>query len=132
MSKDFDPHEAVDFIYRTAPMYAQAKANRVYLEEFRKSKKALLMKGSGESAIGAQEREAYAHADYLQLLEGLREAVEKEIRQESGFIARASVSEMIGIRVPGVTRPNFSGLTSAIIRGTSRSMRWVELLESTA
>lgn len=78
MTKDFDPHEAVDFIYRTAPMYAQAKANRVYLEEFRKSKKALLMKGSGESAIGAQEREAYAHADYLQLLEGLKAAVEKE------------------------------------------------------
>lgn len=78
MTKDFDPHEAVDFIYRTAPLYAQAKADRVHLEEFRKSKKALLMKASGESAIGAQEREAYAHADYIALLDGLKEAVVKE------------------------------------------------------
>ena len=78
MSRDFDPNEAVDFIYRTAPLYAQAKADRVYLEEFRKSQKALLMKSSGESSIGAQEREAYAHPDYGQLLEGLKAAIEKE------------------------------------------------------
>jgi hypothetical protein len=78
VSKDFDPHEAVDFIYRTAPLYAQAKADRVYLEEFRKSKKALLMKASGVEAIGAQEREAYAHTEYTAHLDGLRAAVEKE------------------------------------------------------
>ena len=38
-----DPHKAIDFIYRQAPLYAKAKAERVRLEEFRKSKKALLM-----------------------------------------------------------------------------------------
>lgn len=38
-----DPHKAVDYIIKNAGKFAQAKANRVYLEEFRKSKKALLM-----------------------------------------------------------------------------------------
>ena len=36
------------------------------------------MKRSMETAIGAQEREAYAHEEYRQLLEGLKVAVEAE------------------------------------------------------
>jgi hypothetical protein len=50
----------------------------VYIEEYRKSLKAILMKRSLENAIGAQEREAYAHEEYQQLLEGLRDAIEIE------------------------------------------------------
>ena len=78
MSEAFDPNDAVDFIYRTAPKYAQAKAQRVYLEEFRKSKKALLMKSCGETSVAAQEREAYSHSEYQELLKGLQVAVETE------------------------------------------------------
>ena len=73
-----NPNDAVDFIIASAKPYAQAKANRIYLEEFRKSKKALLMQKSGSTAIAAKEMDAYADPDYLQLLEGLREAVETE------------------------------------------------------
>ncbi len=73
-----DPNDAVDFIYRMAPEFAKARSERIYLEEFRKSKKAMLMKDSGQSAIAAQEREAYSHEDYLGLLEGLKVAVERE------------------------------------------------------
>jgi hypothetical protein len=72
---------ALDFIRDNAPAYAEAKAHRIYLEEFRKTKKALCMKSSealGTTAISAQEREAYADPEYQQLLEGLREAVAKE------------------------------------------------------
>lgn len=61
--------------------YSKAKANRVHLEHFRKSKKALLMKeaeSQGVKVISAQEVYAYAHNDYLELLEGLKEAVEVE------------------------------------------------------
>ena len=75
------PHQAVDFIIKKAPEYAKAKAKRVYLEEFRKSKKALLMKDAlqkGIEAVNAQEREAYSDPEYLQLLEGLAEAIEIE------------------------------------------------------
>ena len=78
MSEDRDPHKAVDYILLNGKNFAKAKAERCYIEEFRKSLKAILMKRSMESAIGAQEREAYAHPEYVQLLEGLREAIEIE------------------------------------------------------
>ena len=75
---DRDPNNAVDYILKNAPKFAKAKAERVYLEEYRKSLKAILMRRSVEKTIGAQEAEAYAHEDYQQLLDGLREAVEIE------------------------------------------------------
>ena len=76
--REIDPNLAVDYILKNASKFAKAKAERIYLEEFRKSQKAILMKRSMENAIGAQEREAYAHPEYLVLLEGLREAIEIE------------------------------------------------------
>jgi len=75
------PEEAAQTIRNKAPAYGEAKAQRVYLEEFRKSKKALLMKDAltlGIEAANAQEREAYAHPSYQQLIRGLAEAIEKE------------------------------------------------------
>ena len=75
------PHAAVDFILKNAPNFAKAKAQRVYLEEFRKSKKALLMKDAllrKIEAVNAQEREAYSDPEYLELLKGLAEAIEIE------------------------------------------------------
>ena len=87
MSKDRDPHDAVDYIIKHARQFADAKAQRVYLEEFRKSKKALLMKQSIEGALGAQERDAYAHAEYVELLKGLKEAVAIEEKLRWDLIA---------------------------------------------
>lgn len=75
------PHKAVEFIIKNAPKYAKAKSERVYLEEFRKSKKALLMKDAltrGVEAANAQEREAYADTEYQELLTGLAAAIEAE------------------------------------------------------
>ena len=75
------PYRAIDFIITNAPKYAKAKAERIYLEEFRKTKKALLMKQAMEmgfeSAV-SQEREAYAHPEYQELLKGLEAAIEIE------------------------------------------------------
>ena len=39
-----DPQAAVDYMLKTAPRFAKAKAQRLFLEEFRKTKKALLMR----------------------------------------------------------------------------------------
>lgn len=78
MEREIDPNKAVDFIRDNGKHYAKAKADRVYMEEYRKSLKAILMKRSMETAVNAQEREAYSHPEYIQLLEGLREAVEQE------------------------------------------------------
>jgi hypothetical protein len=75
------PEDAAQAIRDKAAAYGEAKAQRVYLDEFRKSKKALLMKNAlemGYEAANAQEREAYADPAYLQLLKGLAEAIEKE------------------------------------------------------
>jgi len=83
-----NPHEAVDAIYRLSTEYAQAKSSRVYLEQFRKTKKALLINECEEGTIQTRESYAYAHPEYLEVLEGLRDAVELE--EEAKFKLRAA------------------------------------------
>lgn len=81
MSEPIDPQAAVDFMLKAAPIYAKAKAERVYLEHFRKSKKALLMKDAevaGAKTSAAQETVAYAEPAYIELLEALRDATYRE------------------------------------------------------
>jgi hypothetical protein len=73
-----DPSLAVEFIIKHSAEFAKAKSQRIYLEEFRRSKKSLLMSQSSDSTIGGQERDAYKHPEYLELLEGLKQAVEIE------------------------------------------------------
>ena len=73
-----DPNKAVDYLIEHSRQYAQAKADRVHLEHFRKSKKALLMNECTEKAVTAREQYAYSHPDYIALLDGLREAVRVE------------------------------------------------------
>jgi hypothetical protein len=104
--KERDPHKAVDYIIANAKKFAKAKAERVYLEEFRKSLKAILMKRSLEETIGAQEREAYANEEYKSLLEGLRDAIEIEESLRWDLIAaqaRVEIwrSEQANLRVEG-------------------------------
>jgi hypothetical protein len=74
---------ALDFIRDNAPEYAQAKARRVYLENFRKSKKALLMREAekaGHKTAAIQEREAYSDPAYIEVLEALQAATVEEER----------------------------------------------------
>lgn len=78
MIPDEQAEKANDFIRDKARDYAQAKANRVYLEEFRKSKKAILYQEAPAGTVADKESFAYAHQDYIALLDGLRAAVEAE------------------------------------------------------
>lgn len=78
MTEQIDPQKHLRRMWENAPKLAKAKAERIYLEEFRKTLKAKLMKECGLDAIGAQEREAYSHPTYVTHLEGLREAVQAE------------------------------------------------------
>jgi cytochrome c biogenesis protein ResB len=75
-----EPTKAIQFLIDTAPLYAKAKADRMFLEEFRKSRKAQLASQAGTEVLGKQETFAYAHADYIEILEGIRQAVEREER----------------------------------------------------
>ncbi len=88
--KMIDPQAAVDYMIAKSGEYAQAKANRIYLEEYRKSLKSQLMKDAlagGYEAANAQEREAYSNPTYKQHLTALKEAVEAEERLRWMLIA---------------------------------------------
>lgn len=73
-----DPNNAIDYLIAVSSKHAEAKAQRVYLEQFRKTKKALLMNECEAGSEAARERYAYAHPSYQELLLGLREAVVQE------------------------------------------------------
>lgn len=83
--------DAVDYLYTHGRKYAEAKAHRVYLEEYRKSQKAMLMKaalsdGRAKSAAVA-EIEAYADSAYVEVLKGLEAAVEAEETYRWGLVS---------------------------------------------
>lgn len=75
---DVEIDKALDYLRDNARDAAQAKADRVYVEEFRKVIKATLMKEHGSLSAVLQEREAYADPRYLQHLEAIREAVQAD------------------------------------------------------
>lgn len=78
MSRKIDPQTSLQAMHDTGPKLAAARAERVYLEEYRKSLKALLMKSSTQTSAAMQERDACADESYLLHLQGLRQAVERE------------------------------------------------------
>lgn len=67
--------KAAEFIIKSAKPYAQAKANRMYLEEFRKVKKALLMNESDGKTVSDRESFAYANEGYKAVLDEFKSAV---------------------------------------------------------
>jgi hypothetical protein len=88
MTEDLrDPDKAVDYIIANASKFAAAKADRVYLEEFRKSKKALLMAQSTAKSAVEREQYAYGHEGYIALLGGLKAAVEVEEKLRWDLVA---------------------------------------------
>jgi hypothetical protein len=86
-----DINDAVDYLYTHGRKFAEARSHRVYLEEFRKSQKAMLMKaalsdGRAKSAVVA-EIEAYADPAYIEMLKGLEAAVEAEETYRWGLVS---------------------------------------------
>ena len=71
-----DPNDAVNYIIKHSQEYALAKANVVYLEQFRKTQKAICFQSSLRSTMAEKAADAYAHKDYIAVLEGLKDAVE--------------------------------------------------------
>jgi hypothetical protein len=75
---DDDVDRALDFLQDNAKEAAQARAERAYIEQYRKTLKAEIMKEHLNMPIGGQEREAYADPRYKALLDGLRDAVKAD------------------------------------------------------
>lgn len=72
---DDEVDRALDYLRDNADAAAKARAERIYVEEYRKTVKAQIMKEhDGKSAV-IQEREAYADPRYVEHLEAIREAV---------------------------------------------------------
>lgn len=75
---EHDPHKAADFIIRNAKKYAEAKSQRMFLEEKRKAVKALLMNESTGKTVADREQYAYSHPNYQVLLDSFKAAILEE------------------------------------------------------
>lgn len=88
--------KALDYLRDKATEAAQARANRIYMEEFRKVLKSQLMREASvkESglAISAQERDAYADQRYVKHLEAMREAIKRD--EEHRFFMAAAEAKI--------------------------------------
>ena len=76
-----DIEEMLELYRQLADRYAPARATRGYLEDYKKSCLAMLMKDAeraGHKTAAAQEREAYANPTYAKLLDDLKQAVFEE------------------------------------------------------
>ena len=79
MISSHEAEAAVDFIRDNAKKLGHAKSNRIYLEEFRKSKRAMLVQEI-QGTIQERDAFAYSHKDYIEILNALKEAVYEEER----------------------------------------------------
>ena len=70
-----DPNEAINFMIKNSEAYANAKAQVVYLTEYRKTVKAIGFQRSLKNTMAEKEADAYTTAEYTSCVEGLREAV---------------------------------------------------------
>lgn len=75
---DDEIDKALDFLRDNARDAAQARADRIYCEEYRKTLKAQLMKEHGQMSAVLQERQAYSDDRYVQHLEAIRDAVKAD------------------------------------------------------
>ena len=76
-----NPEEHANFIAQNAHRYASAKSDRICKELSIKSAKAILMKRSaldGFTQIAAQEREAMADQEYIDLIKALQASIKAE------------------------------------------------------
>ena len=78
MITDAEIEKSVDYLRDNARKAAQAKAERIYLEEYRKVVKALLMREVASESLGGQEARAYADKRYTTHLEALQGAIERD------------------------------------------------------
>jgi hypothetical protein len=77
MKDEISPFKALDYLRDNAEEYGRCKANVIYLHEFRKSKKSLLMNQSDLKTESAKEAFAYAHEEYRDHLAAIRVAIEE-------------------------------------------------------
>lgn len=91
---EIDPFKALDFIKENSKAYALAKANVIYMNEYRKSLKAQLESECTEKTETARERYAYAHPNYVAHLKAIYEAVVESERLRWLMVSAEAQIEM--------------------------------------
>lgn len=90
---DEEIDKALDYLRDNADEAAKARAERIYVEEYRKTVKAQIMKEHDSKSAVIQEREAYADPRYATHLEAIKEAV---FRDEKMKFMLAAAEAKIG------------------------------------
>jgi len=67
--------KALDYLRDTAETTAQMRANRLYLEDYSRVLKAIIMSEHLAEPVNAQERYAFADIRFKNHLEGLKQAI---------------------------------------------------------
>lgn len=87
MITDQQAENALEYLRTNAAKAAKAKAERVYMEEYRKTVKSNIMQQHLEKPLAAQEREAYASGEYKAHLEAMQAAIEADEYNRWGMVA---------------------------------------------
>ena len=79
---DIDPSKSIEFIQKNAVVFAEAKSNRIHIENYLKYLKATLVNESNASTLGAKDTYAYSHPRYKEQLDAMKVAIETEERMK--------------------------------------------------
>lgn len=90
--EDAEVDRALDFLRNSADDAAKARAERIYVTEYRKVLKATIMKEHGKLSAVLQEREAYADPRYAEHLLAIKEAV--MLDERLGFLQAAAEAKI--------------------------------------
>lgn len=78
MITDDDIEKALDYLRDNGRKAAKAKAERIYMIEYRKVVKSQIMRENDDKSIGAQEAIAYSDPRYIEHLKVMRDAIESD------------------------------------------------------
>ena len=92
MIPDADIEKAVDWLRDNAETAAKNRAERLYLEDYSRSLKALIMSEHLAEPLGAQERHAYSDIRYRNHLEALKISIYED---EKGRFLRSAAEAKI-------------------------------------
>lgn len=92
---------SLDYLRDNADAAAQARANRIYMEEYRKVIKSQLMQEYEQLPVNAQERNAYADPRYVAHLEALKTAIYED--EKHRFLLSAAEAKIDAWRTQQAT-----------------------------
>ena len=85
--------KSLTFLVNNASKAAEARANRIYMEEYRKVIKAEVMAKHLDKPLAAQEREAYASQEYKNHLKALSDSITIDERYRFRTAAEQAIIE---------------------------------------